>query len=171
MFYLTMEVKMRINKIFETLAKSKVGQKVYGWCAEGPAREKFLNNSLPTLETVVSTGLYCFSTAKQKNLEKEQKDLLQWQNVLSGVAGVVIGTATNRYFYKKAEEVIKDIDPTKFDPKSLRKISTGIRVITPMICTACIMRWIAPSVTAFISGKIMDKKREQVSQNKLDIKG
>lgn len=160
---------MKVNKIFEYIAKTKAGQKVYGWCAEGPAREKFLNNSLPTLETVVSTGLYCYSTAKQKNLEKEQKDLLQWQNVLSGVAGVAVGTATNRYFYKKAEGVIKDIDPTKFDPKSLRKISTGIRVITPMICTAFIMRWIAPSVTAFISGKIMDKKRESNCQKKLDI--
>lgn len=161
---------MKVNKIFEYIAKSKVGQKVYGWCAEGPEREKFLNTSLPTLETVVSTGLYCWSTAKQKNLEKPQKDLLQIQNVLSGAAGVVVGTATNKYFYNKAEQVIKDIDPRVMDPKALRKVSTGVRVLTPILCTSAIMRWITPSVTAFISGKMMDKKRERENQNKLDIK-
>ena len=157
---------MKINKIFESIARSRIGQRVYGWCAEGPQRERFLNNSLPTLETIVSTGLYCASTAAQKNIEKEQKDLLQWQNVLSGAAGVVVGTVANRFISNQAEKIIKDLDPKKLDPKALRKVSTGLRVFCPLFVTAAIMRWITPSVTSYISGKIMDKKREQ----KLNVK-
>lgn len=157
---------MAINKIFESIAKSNIGQRFYKWSAS-PGKDKFLNNTLPTIETIVSTGIYCWSTARQKNIEKPQRDLLQWQNVLSGAAGVIVGTFANRFFYNQTEKIVKDLDPSKLDMKTLRKVGTGLRVVTPIICTAAIMRWITPSITAFISGKIMDKKR---SQQKLDIK-
>lgn len=163
---------MKINKIFEHIAKSKTGQKFYNWTAS-PGKDKFLNTTLPTIETVVSTGLYCWSTAKQKNIEKDQKDLLQWQNVLSGICGVVIGTIANKWIYKETEKIVKDLDPKLIDPKSMRKISTGLRIITPAIATGCIMRFILPTVTAGISGKIMDKqrqKRQDSNKKRLDVK-
>lgn len=160
---------MNVNKVFESMAKSNIGQKFYKWAAS-PGKDKFLNTTLPTFETVVATGLYCWSTARQKNIEKPQRDLLQTQNILSGVAGVIVGTITNRHFYKKTEEVIKHLDPTKLDPKTLRKTSDGLRVITPMICTAAIMRWITPSITACLSGKIMDRKREKESPTNSSVR-
>lgn len=156
---------MKISKIFEAIAKSKPGQKFYKWCAS-PGKDTFLNNTLPQVETVLSTACYVWSTAKQKNIEPEQKQLLQIQNVGSGAVGLVLGSAANRWISKKTDAIVKDIDPTKLDPKALRKISTGLRIAAPIFTTALLMRCIIPTALAATSGKMMDKKREA----KLDVK-
>lgn len=161
--------KMKINKIFEAFAKSKTGQKLYKWACE-PKSEYFLNNTLPQVETVLSTACYVWSTAKQKNIEPEQKQLLQIQNVGSGVVGVAIGSAANRWISKKTDEIVKDLDPKKLDPKALRKVSTGLRIAAPLLTTAILMRLVLPTLTAGLSGKMMDKKREKEAAKKLSIK-
>ena len=159
---------MRINKIFEAIAKSKTGQKFYKWCAS-PGKDKFINNTLPTIETAFSTACYIWATAKQKNIDDDRKKLLQIQNVGSGVAGMALGTVANRWISKQTDAIVKDLDPTKLDPKALRKVSTGLRVFAPICTTALLMRWAIPSVIACFSGKMMDKEREK-RQQKLDVK-
>ena len=160
---------MKVSSIFESIAKTKTGQKFYKWCAS-PGKDKFLNNTLPTVETVVSTGMYCYSTAKQKKIDKDRRKLLQYQNVLSGLAGVVLGTVANRWISNQTESIVKDLDPKKLDPKVLRKVSTGLRIMAPLMTTAILMRLIIPTVIAGVSGKIMDKERAARAQNKLDTK-
>ena len=159
---------MKISKIFEAFAKSKAGQKFYKWAAS-PGKDRFLNNTLPQVETVLATSCYVWSTAKQKNIEKEQKDLLQIQNIGSGVVGIAVGTAANKWISNQTDAIVKDLDPKKLDPKSLRKVSTGLRVIAPILTTAILMRCIIPTALAAMSGKMMDKKRE-VQEQKLDVK-
>ena len=160
---------MRISRIFENFAKSKTGQKIYKWACE-PKSEHFLNNTLPQVETVLSTACYVWSTAKQKNIEKDQRDLLQIQNIGSGLIGLAIGSWANRKVGKLGEDIIKDLDPKKLDPKAIRKISTGLRVGLPIMSTAIVMRFLSPSLLAGFSGKLMDKAREKRQQQKLDIK-
>ena len=160
---------MRISRIFENFAKSKTGQKIYKWACE-PKSEHFLNNTLPQVETVLSTACYVWSTAKQKNIEKDQRDLLQIQNVGSGLIGLAICSLANRKVGKLGEDIIKDLDPKKLDPKAIRKISTGLRVGLPIMSTAIVMRFLLPSLLAGFSGKLMDKAREKRQQQKLDIK-
>lgn len=154
---------MKVNKIFESFAKSKLGQNLYKHCV-GEKADNFLNNTLPTVETIFSTACYCYATAKRKEIPKDQRDLLQWQNVLSGLAGVTLGTVANRWISKQTDKIVKDIDPKVLDPKALRKVSTGLRIITPIIATGVIMRFLLPTITAGVSGKIMDKQREKRGQ-------
>lgn len=161
---------MKINKIFEWLAKTKPGQKVYKWCAEGN-HDRFLNNTLPQVETVLSTACYVWSTAKQKNIEKDQRDLLQIQNIGSGIVGLGLGTAANHWISKQTDKIVKDLDPKVMDPKALRKVSTGLRVFAPILVTGTIMRFILPSIVAGFSGKVMDREREKrQAMKKLDVK-
>lgn len=160
---------MKISRIFENFAKSKTGQKIYKWTCE-PKSEHFLNNTLPQVETVLSTACYVWSTAKQKNIEKDQRDLLQIQNIGSGLIGLAIGSWANRKVGKLGEDIIKDLDPKRLDPKAIRKISTGLRVGLPIMSTAIVMRFLLPSLLAGFSGKLMDKAREKRQQQKLDIK-
>lgn len=157
---------MKVNKIFEAFAKSKTGTKIYTWATK-PKSEQFLNNNLPQVETVLSTACYIWSTAKQKNIEKEQKDLLQIQNIGSGIIGLALGSAANKWIGKQTEAIIKDLDPKVLDPKAIRKISTGLRVIAPIIATGTVMRFFLPTVLAAFSGKVMDRVREK-KQHKLD---
>lgn len=161
---------MKISKIFEAIAKSKAGQKFYKWCAS-PGKDKFLNNTLPTLETAFSTGCYIWSTAKQKNIDDDRRRLLQYQNVLSGGVGMILGTAANRWVSKQSEAIIKDLDPKVLDPKAIRKVSTGLRVGLPIAATSLLMRWVIPTIIAGVSGKLMDREREKrETMKKLDVK-
>ncbi len=161
---------MKIGGVFERFAKSKTGQKVYNWACN-PKNDKFLNNNLPQVETVLSTACYVWSTEKQKNIQRDQKNLLQIQNVGSGLVGLGVAGAANRQVGKWGEAIIKDLDPTKVDPKSIRQISTGIRMGLPILTTAVCMRFLIPSALAGISGLVMDKNREGKNKNKdkLDI--
>lgn len=151
---------MRISNILERFAKSKTGQKVYKWACK-PKSEEFLNSSLPQIETGLSTLCYIVSTERQKNLDRDEKNVLQIQNVGSGAIGIAIGSAANRKVGKFGEEVIKHLDTKKVDPKSIRQISTGIRIILPIVSTALLMRLVLPTITAGLSGKIMDRVREK----------
>lgn len=157
---------MKVSNLLTNIAKTKPAQKFYKWCCK-PKSEKFLNNNLPQIETVLSTGCYIWSTAKQKNLEKDEKQLLQVQNVGSGLVGLGIGSWANKKVGKWGDAIIKDLDPTKLDPKSIRKITTGIRIGLPILSTAVCMRWLIPCALAGFSGKWMDKVREK---RKLDTK-
>lgn len=159
---------MRVSKILESIAKSKPGQKFYAWCAS-PGKDTFLNNTLPQIETVFATSCYVWSTARQKNIDKDRKTLLQIQNIGSGVVGLALGTAANHWISKKTDEIVKYLDPTKMDPKALRKVSTGLRVAAPILSTAICMRLLIPTVLAAFSGKAMDKVREK-RQAQLDVK-
>lgn len=158
---------MRISKIFEAIAKSKPGQKFYKWCAS-PGKDKFLNNTLPQVETVLSTTAYVWSTAKQKNIDDDRKKLLQIQNIGSGAAGLVLGTAANHWISNQTDKIVKDLDPKVMDPKAIRKVSTGLRILAPVASTALVMRLLIPTALACFSGKVMDKHREK-KERKLDI--
>lgn len=158
-----------IDKILSTVGNSNVGQKFFKW-ASNPANEKFLNQTLPQLETVVATGCYMVSTARQKNIDKDQRDMLQIQNVASGVAGLTLATVMSRKIGKFGEEVINNLDPKKIPIKDIGKVKAGIRVGIPLVTTALCMRFIIPSAIAMFSGKIMDKVRDKREQKKLNYK-
>jgi len=159
---------MRISDILARIANTRTGQKVAKWATQ-PNKERLLNHTLPQVETILSTGCYVYSTAKQKNIDEERKQLLQIQNIGSGAIGLVLAGAANRWIGNKTEEVIKYIDPKKIDPKSLRQISTGLRVGMPILVTGTVMRFFLPTVLAGFSGKIMDKYREYKHKG-IDIK-
>lgn len=152
-----------IVRLIERFAQSKTGVKLYKWAASEKG-EKFLCNTMPTLETVASTALYVAATEKQKNLERREKNVLQWQNVLSGVLGATLGTVLNRKVFAFGDKIIDGIDPKKVtDP---HKIKGAIRVAFPIICTGLLMRFILPTATAYISGEAEEKRAQK---KKLDV--
>lgn len=160
---------MKVSRILESFAKTKVGQKIYKWCGDGN-HDRFLNNTLPQIETILSTSCYVWSTAKQKNIDSDRKQLLQIQNIGSGLVGLALGTAANHWVSNQTDKIVKDLDVKKLDPKALRKVSTGLRVGLPLITTAIIMRMFIPVCLAGFSGKVMDKVRENRDVSKINIK-
>lgn len=164
---------MRISDIFTKISKTKPVQRFFTW-ANSPSKDHFLNKNLPQLETILATGTYCYSTYKRKEIPKDQRDLLQVQNVFSGACGLVVAGGLNRWVYKQGEKIIKDIDPKNIESaKALRKISTGVRIAGPLICTSLCMRWILPCFGAKFSTELLQKIREhkeKAHEKKLDIK-
>ena len=154
---------MKINPI-EWFAKTKTGTKLYKWAASEKG-QKWLCNTLPTCETIVSTAIYVASTEHQKNLERREKNVLQWQNVLSGVLGATMGTILNRKVFAFGDKIIEHVDPKKVP--DAHKIMGAIRVSLPLGTTCLLMRWFFPVATAYISGEIEEYKAKK---NKLDVK-
>lgn len=131
-----------------------------------PKHASFFNNTLPTLETLASTACYMVATEKQKDIPKDQKALLQWQNVLSCVGGMVIGSYLNRKVSKVANEIAPKIDKNICD---VHKVSAGLKVGLPLIATALLMRCVVPTVVAQASSMLEDHRRAK-RDGKLDIK-
>ena len=148
---------MRVN-LLTKFANSKLGQTIYRPLVD-PKNEKFLNNTLPQIETVLSTACYVWSTSRRKEIDDDRRKLLQIQNIGSGAVGLVVSSWANNKVCNYGENVIKHLDKS-IDPKSIRQISSGIRVGLPIICTGFIMRFLIPSIIAAFSGKVMDKHRE-----------
>ena len=156
---------MKVNPI-KSFFESKTMQKFYKKACD-PKHDAFFNNTLPTLETVASTLCYIVSTEKQKEIPREQKNVLQWQNVLSGVAGIAIGSVANRKVTKFANKLVPLIDKEHIE--DVHKVVAGTKVALPLIATALLMRLVMPVVVAQASTMIEDHRRAKKNQ-KIDVK-
>lgn len=156
---------MKVNPL-KSFFESKTMQNFYKKACD-PKHDAFFNNTLPTLESVASTICYVVATEKQDGIPRSQKNVLQWQNVLSGVAGVAIGSVANRKVTKFADKLIPLID--KEHVEDVHKVVAGTKVVLPLIATALLMRLVMPVVVAQASTMIEDHRRAKKKQ-KIDIK-
>ena len=156
---------MKVNPL-KSFFESKTMQNFYNKACD-PKHDAFFNNTLPTLESVASTLCYIVSTEKQDGIPREQKNVLQWQNVLSGVAGVAIGSVANRKVTKFANKLVPLID--KEHVEDVHKVIAGTKVVLPLIATALLMRLVMPVVVAQASTMIEDHRRAKKNQ-KIDVK-
>ena len=156
---------MKVNPL-KSFFESKTMQKFYKKACD-PKHDAFFNNTLPTLESVASTLCYIVSTEKQNGIPREQKNVLQWQNVLSGVAGVAIGSVLNRKVTGFANKLIPLINKEHIE--DVHKVIAGTKVVLPLIATALLMRLVMPVVVAQASTMIEDHRRAKKNQ-KIDVK-
>ena len=124
-----------------------------------PKHDAFFNNTLPTLESVASTLCYVVATKKQRDIPRDQKNVLQWQNVLSGVAGVAIGSVLNRKVTGFANKLIPLINKEHIE--DVHKVIAGTKVVLPLIATALLMRLVLPVIVAQTSTMIEDYRRNK----------
>ena len=148
---------MKVNPL-KSFFESKTMQKFYKKACD-PKHDAFFNNTLPTLESVASTLCYIVSTEKQNGIPREQKNVLQWQNVLSGVAGVAIGSVLNRKVTGFANKLVPLID--KEHVEDVHKVVAGTKVVLPLIATALLMRLVLPVIVAQTSTMIEDHRRNK----------
>ena len=148
---------MKVNPL-KSFFESKTMQKFYKKACD-PKHDAFFNNTLPTLESVSSTLCYIVSTEKQQDIPREQKNVLQWQNVLSGVAGVAIGSVLNRKVTGFANKLIPLINKEHIE--DVHKVIAGTKVVLPLITTALLMRLVLPVIVTQTSTMIEDHRRNK----------
>lgn len=152
--------------LIQKIALSNWGQKFYKFAAD-PKNEKFFNNTLPSMETILATSCYCWATHKQKNIDEDRRALLQWQNVGSGVAGFLLGSWANRKVSNYADKVIPHINKDLIP--DVHKVVTGFKILLPLATTAILMRALIPSIIAWFSGKAEEVRRGR-RDKKLNVK-
>ena len=99
------------------------------------------------------------ATKKQRDIPRDQKNVLQWQNVLSGVAGVAIGSVLNRKVTGFANKLIPLINKEHIE--DVHKVIAGTKVVLPLIATALLMRLVLPVIVAQTSTMIEDYRRNK----------
>lgn len=139
---------MNIPKILANVSSSNIGQRIYAKLLH-PSKERLLNEGLPLLSGTVCTGSYIYATAHDKYIPKEQKPILQYQNVINGVAGITISAGLNQWAYKKTEKIIKCLDKRVFKESS--NIVNGIRISVPIVITSAVMRLLISSGSVLLS--------------------
>lgn len=152
---------MAINPV-QSFATSKTGQRFYKWLCD-PKKERFFNCTLLNIDTAVATASYIASTEMQPNIPREQKNLLNWQNVLSAVVGITCGAFFNRKASRLVDKVIPKISKNIED---VHKVKTGLAICLPLVVTSATMRFAIPVITAQVSA-IIEERRRKASLNKL----
>lgn len=154
---------MKVNPI-KAFFESKPVQNFYKKVCD-PKHADFFNEKLPLIEIALATACYVHSTNRRKEIPPEQRRVLQYQNILGGVAGIALGGYLNKKVTKFANELAPKVDKNIVD---IHKVESGIRIFLPLAVVSCIMRLAIPVLTAQMSTMIEDRNRAK--KNKLDIK-
>ena len=154
---------MKVNPI-KAFFESKPVQNFYKKVCD-PKRTDFFNEKLPLIETAFATACYVHSTNKRKEIPSEQRRVLQYQNILGGVAGIALGGYLNKKVTKFANKLAPKVDKNIVD---IHKVEAGIRIFLPLAVVSCIMRLALPVITAQMSTMMEDRNRAK--KNKLDVK-
>lgn len=156
-----------ISDALSKFAKSNVGKKFYNTLLK-PDKETFLNNTLPLIESAVCTGSYVYATAHDKKIPKEQKPILQWQNIINGVVGIAVSGALNKWVSKQGAKVIKDLNPKLV--KDFENVVTGVRVGLPILMTSLVMRFGVSTLSVPVSEWAKKLSGHKEKSDKLDVK-
>ena len=149
---------LKINP-FTTIAKSKVGQRVYKKILD-PSKDTFWNNTTPLLETTAASACYIISTQVQKDIDDKSKKAMQWQNILSWIFSIGISAKLNKSVTKFGEQLVKHLKP-EIIPDS-HKVINGIKVGLPIVVVTLINRFVLPTVFVPVSSIIRDKLDHKV---------
>lgn len=151
---------MRINKITQSIQKwaKKIAndEKTY---------DKINNVILPIGETTIATGLYSYFIEKNKDIEKDRKPALQYQNIICGVAGATMANGVNKSIQKHQAEIIKALKRNKTiqNPEGL---INGLKIAMPVLVFTSIIRFFIPVISTPISSRIHEieeKKKHKTS--------
>lgn len=155
---------MRVGNIFTKIAKSKVGQKVYKEVLD-PKHDKFLDNTLPIVESGVISGFYIASTAMQKKIDDDSRKALQIQNVLSMLFSVGLAIPLNKKVSKIGDKIIKNLKPEIMEDG--HKVIDGVKVGLPIMNSILISRFLVATALVPASSKIRDSVKKN---KKIDYK-
>ena len=149
---------MKIGNIFTKIAKTEWAQKIYKRVLD-PKNAKFLDSTLPVIESGVVSSFYIASTAMQKKIDDDSRKALQIQNVLSLLFSVGIAIPLNRKVGQIGENIIKYLKPELM--KDGHKVVDGIKVGLPILNSIIISRFLVATALVPASSKIRDFVKKQ----------
>ena len=120
-------------------------------------RNRINNKILPIGETVIATGAYSFFIEHNDKLEKERKPALQYQNIICGLAGILVASKVNDTIHKHQEKIIEVLKNNKNIHRP-DKIINGLKIAMPVIIFTSVVRFLIPVIATPISSKINEIK-------------
>ena len=157
---------MRVDNIFTSIAKSKGGQKFYKKVLD-PKNAKMMDRILPVCETIVTSSFYVAATAMQPKIDKESKEAMQIQNILSLLFSVGLSIPLNKKVSQFGEKIIENLKPELIP--NANKVMDGIRVGLPILNSIVISRFIVAVGLVPLSSKIRNEIQKRKDFKKISI--
>ena len=151
-----------VVRVLTKVANSSAGTSFYKW-ASGDKEQKLLATALPVTETAIVTATRMATVERQKGMTRREKNMVKRQDGIPALFGILVGSYLNKKVFEFSDSIGKKLDTSQV--KNAGKIKSALKVITPIFSTCLLMRLVLPTVAAFMSSKIEDKK-----EKKLDIK-
>ena len=158
---------MKVGNIFTEIAKSNVGQKFYKKVLD-PKYAGKIDRLLPVCETALISSFYIASTAMQSKIDKESKEAMQIQNILSLLFSVGLAIPLNKKVSQFGEKIIENLKPDLMP--NAHKVMDGIRVGLPILNSLLISRFMVAVGLVPVSSKIRDLIHEKRNNKNLDVK-
>lgn len=158
---------MKVGNIFTEIAKSNAGQKFYKKVLD-PKYAGKIDRLLPVCETALISSFYIASTAMQSKIDKESKEAMQIQNILSLLFSVGLAIPLNKKVSQFGEKIIENLKPDLMP--NAHKVMDGIRVGLPILNSLLISRFMVAVGLVPVSSKIRDLIHEKRNNKNLDVK-
>lgn len=153
----------KISNILTGFAQSKVGKAFYSKALD-PKNEKFINNTLPIIEQIGANACAITATALNPKIKEENKKSLQINNILKLGFSLGVSGSITKCINNFTDTVIENLDPKNI--KNITKVTDSVKVLTPIVSTVLISRYLTPVVFGNLSVKIRDfidnKKRKKI---------
>lgn len=153
---------MIINKLSNSLEKW-----AYNVSTNKKQYDKINNIIFPIGESLFAGSMYSYFIDKNKNIEKERKPALQYQNIICTLGGIFLSNTINKSIQKHQEGIVESLK--EMNLSNGEKLINGLRIAMPIIIFTSIIRFFIPVISTPISSKITEiQKREK---NKINLKG
>lgn len=156
---------MKVGNIFTKIAQTEVAQNIYKKALD-PKHSKFLDNTLPIIESGVVSSFYIISTAMQKKIDEDSRKAMQIQNVLSLLFSVGMAIPLNRKVGEIGSKIIRHLKPSLMEDG--HKVVDGIKVGLPILSSIVISRFIVAVGLVPLSSKIREAVKNRGKKNKVD---
>lgn len=141
-------------------AESGAGSSFYKW-ASGDKGQKLCATALPIVETALVTATRMITVEKQKGMTRREKNMVKRQDGIPALFGIAIGSFLNKKVFELSDSIGKKLDTSQV--KNVEKIQGALKVITPIFTSCLLMRLFLPTVAAFTSSKIEDRKEKKLN--------
>lgn len=146
---------MKINRISQAIQRMakrvSANEKMY---------DKMNNVILPIGETTIATGMYALFIEKNKDIERERKPALQYQNLICGVAGATLANGVNKNIQKHQVRIIEELKKNK-SIKNPEGLINGLKIAMPLVIFTSIIRFLIPVISTPISSRIHEMQENK----------
>lgn len=126
--------------------------------------KKYKDSNFPmhimALTDSLSTATFIYQTAKNKQLEKKEKNILNYNAIISTTLSILTSYIIDKLTSKSTENFIKKYKKANFNDPNLVKQVEGIKIAKPILILASVYYILIPIISTFLADKIKNIVKE-----------
>ena len=117
------------------------------------------------LGDIFSTFAFTSITSKNKKLDKHQKNILNYNAIISTALSLLFGYGIDKLFEKPTDKFIANLKKANKNSADLAKYIEGTKIIKTSIIFGLVYYGLIPLISTFLSAKLASEKNKNNSEN------